>query len=51
MVFVLLQEWRWAYPPSLIILTVFAYRLYRYAHTGGLDLALTVLDLIVIGLV
>ena len=43
----------WAYPASLVVMTLFiVYQLYRYSYTHGFGLiVLTVLDIIVIGLV
>ena len=43
----------WAYPASLVVLTLFvAYQLYRYSYTHSLGLiALTLFDLVVIALI
>ena len=43
----------WAYPASLVLMTVFiAYQLYRYSYTHSLWLiALTIFDIFVIGLI
>ena len=49
----LLRRRLWAYPVSLVVFALFfLYQLYRYSYTHGVGLiALTVLDLIVMGLV
>jgi uncharacterized membrane protein len=43
----------WAYPASLVVMTLFiAYQLYRYSYTHGVGLiVLTIFDIIVIGLI
>lgn len=48
----LLREKLWAYPASFVVLSAFiAYQLYRFSYTHEASLiALTILDLIVIGL-
>jgi len=49
----LLRDKLWAYPASLVAMTLFiAYQLYRYSYTHGIGLlALTVFDLVVIWLI
>jgi uncharacterized membrane protein len=49
----LLRNKLWAYPVSLVVMTLFiVYQLYRYSFTRSLGLiALSVLDVIVIGLI
>lgn len=49
----LLRKKLWAYPVSLVVMTLFiVYQLYRFSYTHSIGLiALTVLDLIVIGLI
>jgi len=49
----LLREKLWAYPASLIVLTLFVlYQLYRFSYTHGLGLiVLTLFDIVVMGLI
>jgi uncharacterized membrane protein len=49
----LLKEKLWAYPASLIVLTLFVlYQLYRFSYTHGLGLiVLTLFDIVVMGLI
>jgi len=49
----LLRRQLWAYPASLVVLSLFiAYQLYRYTHTRGVGLiVLTVFDLVVMVLI
>lgn len=53
LVFGLLRRMRWAYPATFAVLSAFiGYQIYRYIYTFDVGLiALTILDLIVIGLV
>jgi len=49
----LLREKLWAYPASLVVLTLFVlYQLYRFSYTHGLGLiVLTLFDIVVMGLI
>ena len=49
----LLREKLWAYPASLIVLTLFVlYQLYRFSYTHGVGLiVLTLFDIVVMGLI
>ncbi len=49
----LLRSYRWAYPSSLVVMSIFiVYQIYQFSHTHGFGLiALTIFDLFVLALI